>query len=161
MYYQLGDKQLDGEYSLLLREVNYIFIVFYFTSRQTFWNLGRQHCHTGDNILSPQILECLARNCRNKYSVIWGDKLLSPVRQYLSPQITEYLSPKSRAKHSEILGDKMLSPVRQCCLPKFQNACLQKLERRDGKILHGFGAPPQMGKVFNNFWGMGWGVGEK
>ena len=28
-----------------------------------------------------------------------------------------------------------------------------------GLGLHG--VPPQMGKFFNNFWGMGWGVGEK
>ena len=67
-------------YSPFLSEVNYVFVVFNFTSKQTSYNLGRQY-------LSPERRAVVAPTFGYKHSEFWGDKRLSPVRQFCLPKI--------------------------------------------------------------------------
>ena len=90
-------RQVIVSRATMLVSSNFRMLVFTI-SKQVFWNLGRQAIVSRVTLLSPQISECLFLQFRNKYSEIWGDKLLAPMRH--------------------------------CCLLKFQNVCIQKLERR-------------------------------
>ena len=64
---------------------NFKMLVFVI-SKQVFWNLGRQAVVSRATVLSPQISECLFLQFRSKYSEIWGDRLLSPVRHCCLPK---------------------------------------------------------------------------
>ena len=108
-------------YSLLLRELNYVFVAFDFTSRQIFCNLGRQQfvsqktssrrsklqrqafCNLGRQVLSPVRQENVSPNYR-MFAYRWNQKL---------QKHNLVVSPNYRMIVSVIWSDGCSSPMRQ------------------------------------------------
>ncbi|KAK9229377.1 hypothetical protein WN944_022339 [Citrus x changshan-huyou] len=85
---------------------------------------GDKNCRTGHNSLSPQISECSFLQYRNKHSEIWGDKLLSPVRQDVSPNVRMLVFAISKQAFCN-LGRQDIVSRATFYLPKIQNFCLE------------------------------------